>query len=151
MAEGYNTNNTNNSAQFSDDIRAGVKKEGVSRKTRARSLRYLAGIKHSPQVEIKHSKQIEMPPKQAPKFQLRNFAGNALAELAVANAPARPQTQRNAKRAALLQKAKNKGKALAADPVAYKAFLELPVVNFSNDATNTEIFGSSAENSPWSP
>ena len=152
MADGYNTNNTNNSAQFPDDIRAeGVKREGVSRKTRARSLRYLASIKHSPQVEIKHRKQIEMPPKQAPKFQLRNFSQNALAQLNAANAPARPQTQRNAKRAAILQKAKNKGKALAADPVAYKAFLELPVVNFSNNQTNAEIFGSSAENSPGAP
>jgi len=104
MADGYNTNNTNNSTQFSDAIRAGVKKTGVSRKTRARSLRYLAGIKHD--------KQVEMPPKQAPKFQLGNFAGNALGQLAAANAPAptRPLTQRNAKRAALLQKARNKGK-----------------------------------------
>jgi len=131
--------NTNNSTQFPDDIRAGVKKTGVSRKTRARSLRYLAGIKHD--------KQVEMPPKPAPKFQLRNFAGSAIAELNAANAPARAQTQRNAKRAALLQKAKNKGKALAADP----AFLEKPTVNFSNNQTNAEIFGSSAENSPGAP
>ena len=90
--------NTNNSTQFSDAIRAGVKKTGVSRITRARSLRYLAGIKHG--------QEVEMPPKKAPEFRLRNFAGNALAELEAVNA--RPLTQRNAKRAALLQKARNK-------------------------------------------
>lgn len=106
--------NTNNSTQFSDEIRAGVLKTGVSPKTRARSLRYLAGIKHGGEVE--------MPPKQAPKFHLGNFAGSALAELAVANvpAPARPLTQRNAKRAALLQKARNKGKNPAYAGIPYE-------------------------------
>jgi hypothetical protein len=111
MADGgYNTNNTNNSTQFSDAIRAGVKKTGVSRITRARSLRYLAGIKHG--------QEVEMPPKKAPEFQLRNFAGNALAELEAANA--RPLTQRNAKRAALLQKARNKGKNPAYAGIPYE-------------------------------
>ena len=111
MADGgYNTNNTNNSTQFSDEIRAGVKKTGVSRKTRARSLRYLAGIKHG--------QEVEMPPKKAPEFRLGNFAGNALAELEAANA--RPLTQRNAKRAALLQKARNKGKNPAYAGIPYE-------------------------------
>ena len=114
MADGYKTNNTNNSTQFSNEIRAGVLKKGVSPKIRARSLRYLAGIKHEGEVE--------MPPKQAPKFQLGNFSQNALAKLNKLNAPApaRPLTQRNAKRAALLQKAKNKGKNPAYAGIPYE-------------------------------
>ena len=112
MNDGYNSNKTNNSAQFSNEIRAGVLKKGVSPTTRARSLRYLAGIKHRGEVE--------MPPKQAPKFKLGNFSQNALAELNKLNAPARPLTQRNAKRAALLQKAKNKGKNPAYAGIPYE-------------------------------
>ena len=61
-----------------------------------------------------------MPPKQAPKFKLGNFSQNALAELNKLNAPARPLTQRNAKRAALLQKAKNKGKNPAYAGIPYE-------------------------------
>ena len=109
MADGYNSNKTNNSAQFPDDLREQVKK-GIGRGTRGRGLRYLAAIKHS--------QQVEMPPKHAPKFKLGNFAGNALAELNAANA--RPVTQRNAKRAAILQKAKNRGKNPAYAGIPYE-------------------------------
>jgi hypothetical protein len=142
MADGYNSNKTNNSAQFPDDLREQVKK-GIGRGTRGRGLRYLAGIKHG--------QQVEMPPKQAPKFKLGNFAGSALAELNALNAP-KPVPKPNEKSAAqtrkerrnaILAAAKQRGIEAARDP----AFSALPVVNFSNNKTNAEIFGeSSAEN-----
>ena len=131
---GYNSNGSFKSSDFPNEIRSAVKK-GINPQTRRRGLEYLAGIKHG--------KQVEMPPKQAPKFKLGNFAGSALAELDAANAVAAAKTQRNKKRAAILQSAKNRGKLAAKDP----KFLGLPVVNFSNNATNTKIFAeSSAEN-----
>ena len=142
MADGYNSNKTNNSAQFSNEIREQVKK-GIGRGTRGRGLRYLAGIKHS--------QQVEMPPKQAPKFKLGNFAGSALAELNALNAPKpvpKPNEKsvaqtRKEKRNAILAAAKQRGIEAARDP----AFSALPVVNFSNNKTNAEIFGESpAEN-----
>ena len=108
MADGYNTNN---SGQFPANIRAAVKKEGVSRKLRARGLRYLEGIKHG--------QKVEMPPRRRKaNFHLGNFAGNALAELDALNA--RPLTQRNAKRAALLQAARNRSKNPAYTGIPYE-------------------------------
>jgi len=131
---GYNTNGSFKSSDFPNEIRSAVKK-GINPQTRRRGLEYLAGIKYG--------KQVEMPPKQAPKFKLGNFAGSALAELNAANAVAAAKTQRNKKRAAILQSAKNRGKLASKDP----KFLGLPVVNFSNNAGNAEIFAeSSAEN-----
>lgn len=134
MEDGYTTNKTNNSAQFPDDLREQVKK-GIGRGTRGRGLRYLAGIKHG--------QQIEMPPKQAPKFKLGNFAGSALAELNALNAPKSAAQTRKERRNAILAAAKQRGIEAAKKP----GFKDLPVVNFSNNKTNAEIFGeSSAEN-----
>jgi len=131
---GYNSNGSFKSSDFPNEIRSAVKR-GINPQTRRRGLEYLAGIKYG--------KQVEMPPKQAPKFKLGNFAGSALAELNAANAVAAAKTQRNKKRAAILQSAKNRGKLASKDP----KFLGLPVVNFSNNAGNAEIFAeSSAEN-----
>ncbi|NDH66785.1 MAG: hypothetical protein EBY22_02540 [Gammaproteobacteria bacterium] len=130
---GYNTNSSFKSNEFPNEIRSAVKK-GINPKTRRRGIEYLAGIKHG--------KQVEMPP-QAPKFHLGNFAGSAIAELNASNAAAAANKERKTRRAAILQAAKNRGKKAAQDP----KFLALPVVNFSNDATNAEIFGESpAEN-----
>jgi hypothetical protein len=106
---GYNTNASFRSSEFPNEIRNAVKR-GINPQTRRRGLEYLAGIKQS--------RKVEMPPKQAPKFKLGNFAGDALAELNAANA--RPLTQRNAKRAALLQKARNKGKNPAYAGIPYE-------------------------------
>jgi hypothetical protein len=106
---GYNTNASFRSSEFPNEIRNAVKR-GINPQTRRRGLEYLAGIKRG--------KQVEMPPKQAPKFKLGNFAGDALAELNAANA--RPLTQRNAKRAAILQKARNKGKNPAYAGIPYE-------------------------------
>ena len=134
MADGYETNKTNNSAQFPEELRSQVKK-GIARGTRGRGLRYLAGIKHG--------QQIEMPPKHAPKFHLSNFAGPALAELKALNAPKSAAQTRKEKRNAILAAAKQRGIEAAKKP----GFYNLPVVNFSNNKTNAEIFGeSSAEN-----
>lgn len=134
MEDGYTTNKTNNSAQFPNDLREQVKK-GIGRGTRGRGLRYLAGIKHG--------QQIEMPPKQAPKFKLGNFAGSALAELNALNAPKSAAQTRKERRNAILAAAKQRGIEAAKKP----GFKDLPVVNFSNNKTNAEIFGeSSAEN-----
>ena len=132
---GYNTNASFKSSEFPNEIRSAVKK-GINPQTRRRGIEYLAGIKRG--------KQVEMPP-LAPKFQLGNFAGDALAELNASNAAAAANKERKTRRAAILQAAKNRGKKAAQDP----KFLALPVVNFSNDATNAEIFDeSSAENLP---
>ena len=106
---GYNTNASFRSSEFPNEIRNAVKR-GINPQTRRRGLEYLAGIKQS--------RKVEMPPKQAPKFKLGNFAGDALAQLNAANA--RPLTQRNAKRAALLQKARNKGKNPAYAGIPYE-------------------------------
>ena len=106
---GYNTNASFRSSEFPNEIRNAVKR-GINPQTRRRGLEYLAGIKQS--------RKVEMPPKQAPKFKLGNFAGDALAQLNAANA--RPLTQRNAKRAAILQKARNKGKNPAYAGIPYE-------------------------------